>query len=403
MKKLLIILLTLIPVYGFAYYWEKLGPSDVSVNDYLSSFAGDVLCTSDGILFSSGADWEKYSYGGLPVWRAIEFDTTNIMLIMGDGSDSDGIYKFNVNSHQFEVVQWMEYPHFLLYCRSDSNYYAGDQTGVLESKDGLTWSAVEYFNGKNCLAMDCYQNYFVVTDTLNVYYSGDCGESWSQSQSSPVISDLAFDWNGALYGIFPDSSYSSGLWSSSNFGESWDVEFWSLDMSSVAYIFGYLFVGWERPFGEMKGVAIWDTVTQKLTYLNDGLPKAGINNFSENTLIDCYNVVACTDSGAHIMFDFPVYCNERIRKPAASYKLKQNYPNPFNPSTAISYQLTAISHVELTVYNALGQRVQTLVNKGQPAGSYNVTFNAQGLASGIYFYQLKAGGFDQIRKMILLR
>ncbi len=92
-----------------------------------------------------------------------------------------------------------------------------------------------------------------------------------------------------------------------------------------------------------------------------------------------------------------------LRKMPEKFILAQNYPNPFNPTTAISYQLTAVSHVELTVYNALGQRVRTLVNERQPAGSYNVTFNAQGLAGGIYFYQLKAGGFEQIRKMILLR
>ena len=92
-----------------------------------------------------------------------------------------------------------------------------------------------------------------------------------------------------------------------------------------------------------------------------------------------------------------------LRKTPEKFVLAQNYPNPFNPSTAINYQLTAVSHVELTVYNALGQRVRTLVNERQPAGSHNVTFNAQGLTSGIYFYQLKAGGFQQIRKMILLR
>ena len=94
---------------------------------------------------------------------------------------------------------------------------------------------------------------------------------------------------------------------------------------------------------------------------------------------------------------------EPLRKTPDKFILSQNYPNPFNPGTTISYQLTAVSQVELTIYNTLGQRVRTLVNKRQQAGTHTVTFNAQGLSSGVYFYQLKANGSTQIRKMILLR
>ena len=102
-----------------------------------------------------------------------------------------------------------------------------------------------------------------------------------------------------------------------------------------------------------------------------------------------------------------------------SFHLEQNYPNPFNPITTISYQLpvlssvegpalsggegSAVSDVQLTVYNVLGQKIQTLVNEKQPTGQYRVTFTASGLASGVYFYRLEAGGHTAIRKMILLR
>lgn len=85
-------------------------------------------------------------------------------------------------------------------------------------------------------------------------------------------------------------------------------------------------------------------------------------------------------------------------------ELEQNYPNPFNPSTVISYQLSTVSEVRLTVYNALGQKVGTLANGRQQAGSHTVTFNASGLASGIYYYKLFAGNKTiQTRKMVLLR
>ncbi len=83
--------------------------------------------------------------------------------------------------------------------------------------------------------------------------------------------------------------------------------------------------------------------------------------------------------------------------------LAQNFPNPFNPTTAISYQLSATSQTKLVIYNALGQKVRTLVNARQNAGRHTVTFNAAGLPSGVYLYRLQAGGQEQIRKMILMR
>ena len=85
------------------------------------------------------------------------------------------------------------------------------------------------------------------------------------------------------------------------------------------------------------------------------------------------------------------------------YQLNQNYPNPFNPITAISYQLSAISDVELNVYNLLGQNMVTLVSKRQNAGFYQVEWDASGFASGVYYYKLNAGEFLQVKKMILLQ
>jgi hypothetical protein len=84
--------------------------------------------------------------------------------------------------------------------------------------------------------------------------------------------------------------------------------------------------------------------------------------------------------------------------------LKQNYPNPFNPTTAIDYQLLTAGRVRLTVYNALGQKIQTLVNTNRPPGRYRATFDGDGLPSGIYFYVLSVSNGEQlVRKMMLLK
>jgi hypothetical protein len=85
------------------------------------------------------------------------------------------------------------------------------------------------------------------------------------------------------------------------------------------------------------------------------------------------------------------------------YSLSQNFPNPFNPTTAISYQLPAYSHVMIKVYDLLGREVSTLVNENKPAGNYSVQFNAGKLTSGVYFYRMESGSFSQTKKLLLLK
>ena len=86
-----------------------------------------------------------------------------------------------------------------------------------------------------------------------------------------------------------------------------------------------------------------------------------------------------------------------------TFALEQNYPNPFNPVTTIRYQIPQAEKVTLILYDILGRQVRELVNENQAAGFYTVRFDASGLSSGIYFYQLKAGSFTQIRKMLLAK
>lgn len=87
----------------------------------------------------------------------------------------------------------------------------------------------------------------------------------------------------------------------------------------------------------------------------------------------------------------------------AEISLFQNYPNPFNPSTVISYQLAESGDVALKIFDTMGREVAALVNRPQRAGLHAITFDASGLSSGTYFYQLKTGDFIQSRKMILLK
>lgn len=85
------------------------------------------------------------------------------------------------------------------------------------------------------------------------------------------------------------------------------------------------------------------------------------------------------------------------------YSLKQNYPNPFNPSTTISFSLKQSGLTTLVIYDVLGRKVSTVVNREMSAGSYNINFDASRLSSGIYYYQIKSGDFLATKKMMLLK
>jgi hypothetical protein len=87
----------------------------------------------------------------------------------------------------------------------------------------------------------------------------------------------------------------------------------------------------------------------------------------------------------------------------SAYSLKSVRPNPFNPTTVISYQLPAISRVNLKVYDAAGRMVATLVDGWRAAGAHEVTFDGQGLASGMYFVKMMAGDYVSVQKMVLLK
>lgn len=99
----------------------------------------------------------------------------------------------------------------------------------------------------------------------------------------------------------------------------------------------------------------------------------------------------------------PKRLREHTPEAPKHFVLEQNHPNPFNPETTMSYALPHAAHVELVIMNTLGQEVARLVDGEQAAGHHRVTWKATDQASGIYFYRLKAGEFEQMKKMSLVR
>ncbi len=107
--------------------------------------------------------------------------------------------------------------------------------------------------------------------------------------------------------------------------------------------------------------------------------------------------------------DYAQTVSVEVREPVQArvyvyeYALEQNYPNPFNPTTTIRYSVKELGKVSLRVYDAMGREVMVLVDRVQGAGEYAVVVDASGLSSGVYVYQLRAGGFVFTRKMMLVK
>jgi hypothetical protein len=111
------------------------------------------------------------------------------------------------------------------------------------------------------------------------------------------------------------------------------------------------------------------------------------------------------DVWTYAWLGMPIFASIDDVSPATvhTYSLRDNYPNPFNPATTIEYSLANPGHVELFIYNTLGQKVATLVNEKNSAGQHNVTFDASGLSTGVYFYEIVTRDFNQVKKMLLVK
>jgi len=85
------------------------------------------------------------------------------------------------------------------------------------------------------------------------------------------------------------------------------------------------------------------------------------------------------------------------------YSIVQNYPNPFNPTTTISYVVPKMEKINIRIYDVMGRKIETLINKEQSPGKYQIQWNAIDQSSGLYFCNIKAGKFEQTIKMMLVR
>jgi hypothetical protein len=161
------------------------------------------------------------------------------------------------------------------------------------------------------------------------------------------------------------------------------------------------------------GGIIIDSIYINQNQGSGGWVSIGQHNFPSNTeielkVVDTGNstvgaVIRADAIKLNLIQEISRIQEDNLSKVPSHFHLDQNYPNPFNPETRIKFALPKPEKVKIEVYNIIGQKIETLLNKSLPAGYHEVEFNGQNLSSGIYLYRIDAGEFHDVKKMVLLK
>ena len=406
MKHLIMFFIIFIFLNCNSYEWIEIGDFNEPTWKYFTDANSEyqIVGVEEGLYLNIGMDWE-YCYRGFRVFDMVELDSIKVLVADADGACmSAGLWRFDIETTQYSIVFWAWHGVKILYCNQNYYYIAGN---YWQSFDGYNWNLYNYWNADFVYSVEAYENHVVVATENNVYISEDEGITFVPAEPALAnIADLVFSCDGVLYGRTPYSFEESIIWVSYDFGVTWSELFYSTYIGRIGVDFaGRLFVGWRGYPEDYSGIAYWDEQAQELVYLNDNLPNLEINRIQPYEHEGTPSVICCTQEGVFYLTDYVSTSDNENDQNGNIYLT--NYPNPFNPETTISFNLTA-ENAELVIYNLKGQKVKTLVSDQLSAGKHSVVWdgrdsNGKRVGSGIYFYKLKAGDFQKVKKMVLLK
>jgi hypothetical protein len=286
-----------------------------------------------------------------------------------------------------------------------TNVLLGSSMGIfLSSNNGSSWNFTTVFDEdiEDITAAGGFAYAIVVTgffNTSGIYRSTNNGQSWSLilQSGNTYPNTLASRTSNVYLG-----DLLSGVSRSTNNGINWNSINIGTDIPGFAIL----------PFSTSGLFAGSMTNTQQVYYSsNNGTNWMAINQgLASNTSVEAlgsnstYLFAGTNDKGV-----WKRALNEIVGITQISgliplkYNLYQNFPNPFNPETNIKFELPEIQHVKLVIYDMLGKEMNRLIDKELGAGSYSITFNADELSSGVYFYELKTDDFSMVRKMVVTK
>lgn len=381
-----------------AYDWLPHGPLDIkAINICFVYDSQGIVCTDDGMyIYQDDMEWHYYNYGALPVIDVVYYTPEKLLLVMGDGTWSDGIYTFDLQTNLFEVVEWMYKPVFLRYDEFNSEFYAGgEQEGLLKSADGVNWNNVDFFNSIVCYDAAFYDGHIAVSVEgelgNNFFLSSDGGSTWQNSVNAIGYTEIEYNGSGDLFAIGPNLASSSGIYVSLDYGNYWEVVNFEWNMSSLACDpFGNVLVGWENGNGIARvDPSIWDP---PFVYLNEGLPDTYVHSVKVNPAMSAPNVFVCTDSGVYYSHDYLTGIDEKsMINPFGLY------PNPVFSNQSIT--IIPPDPMDCFDFSILDQTGKIVRRMTVDAGFRMIYLN--GILPGCYICFLEQNDQQYLKKLVI--
>ncbi len=392
--------------------WTHLNPGGLTAMNNISTLfsGGDSVFAgaTDGRVFVTrdhGRNWSEF-FTGYNINQVLSMaKNTNSHFFVG--TLGGGVFRTIDNG-----VNWVEFNNGLsvldvrsLTVTSQGDLIAGTLGGgIFRSTSPQTnWTLSS--SGLTDLNVYCVQSssgQIVLAGTsTGVYKSTNNGLTWASSSGSigtAAIQSLAFSPTGFIFAGL--SNGNPAIYLSSDNGQTWapSLQFppgsSTTVYSMVANSAGHIYAA--------SAVSVYRTTNNGNSW-QDFYSEQG-SNITRGAAITRDQVVFIGGySGVYRSTQPTVSVDDQSTAYPEGFFLEQNYPNPFNPKTTIVYGLPSSSHVNLSVFNMLGQMIAQLVSENQDAGHHQVEFIGDGLSSGIYFYRLQAGGLVQTKKLLLLR
>ena len=408
--------------------WVQTSLDTVSVNtiavsgtNIFASTGWPFISLPNGVFRSTdnGTTWTAVNNGlPEPLWVSV-LVVSDTHLFAGTGS---GVFRSTNNGTSWTEVNTGLTDSVVLSLTVSGIYlFAGTNSDVFRSSNnGTTWTAADSGLPVNIAAVNAFAvsgpNIFLGAGNpfgggdAGVFLSTNSGTSWTEVKAGLTntnVMSLAVSGEKLFAGTYP-----SGVFLSTNNGASWapaNTPF--SEFSEMLRVGPNLFAGTGSPYSPGGDGVFLSTNGTTWTTVNAGLTDTSVHALA----VADTNLFAGTQTGVwrHPLSEMITSVERLSYELPAHFILDQNYPNPFNPSTNIKFQVPNANHVTLKVYDVLGREVRTLVNENLQAGSYEVTFSAEGgsasggdatgLASGVYLYRLDAGTFVETKNLILMR
>ncbi len=421
-------LATALLMTGVAQEWRlRTTPTNITLQslsfvDSLTGWAagdsGIIIHTSDG-----GRSWSiqnsntpenirdifflDHNYGWATAWSLSNPFGTLIL------STTDGGVSWTVDPFAEENI----FMNTVFFLDSLNGWMGGTPGGLFFSRDGgKHWTRAPVDSGggagmpvENFLFYDSLYGYANggKIDLMGVVWrTVDGGQSWSPRALGPEpIRQLHIFDSLNVIGVGGDFEYGASVVHTTDGGESWNYRTLGIFGMALALSFRTEQEGW-APIGYAR--TFMRTTDAGETWQEIQTPQDAV--ILDLVFTDSLHGYAVGANGVFLTFDNLVgvaLAGERPNRPEEPILLR-NYPNPFNPSTNLSFRITESGLVELAVYDLLGRRIRTLVNKTLLPGRYQVVWDGrnefgEAVPSGAYWYRLNTGGFVQTRQMLLVR